>query len=100
MRAVFDSGKQFGCRGAKLFILKNNLSYSRICFTFTKSFGSAVARNRDKRLSREAYRHIKGCLAGGYDFILLIYSGPGEVITLEKRAKQLEYLFNKAGLFK
>ena len=78
--------------------MKNNLPYNRICFTFTKSFGSAVARNRDKRLSREAYRFIKGYLAGGYDFIFLVYSESGEVITLNKRAEQLEYLFKKAGL--
>jgi len=83
----------------KLFALKNDLSYNRICFTFSKGFGSAVARNRAKRLGREAYRLLQPQLAGGYDLILLVYPSAEELSAgLFVRVKQVEFLFKKAGL--
>jgi len=90
--------------------LKNDLSYNRICFTFSKaSFRSlaskesqiswnAVSRNRAKRLGREAFRLMKEHLACGYDLILLVYAETN--MALSGRTKQLESLFSKAGLFK
>jgi ribonuclease P protein component len=82
----------------KLFVLKNNLPCSRICFTFSRGFGNAVARNRARRLSREAFRLMKRRLSGGYDLILLVY--PESERTFSERAGQLEFLFSKAGLLK
>jgi ribonuclease P protein component len=82
------------------------LPHNRICFTFPRSFGNAVSRNRARRLGREAFRLLKMRLNGGYDLILLIYSESGSdhsqtvrKVTLADRAKQLEHLFLKAGLF-
>ena len=86
-------------QGAKLFLLKNDLPYNRICFTFSRGFGNAVARNRARRLGREAFRMIKPRLSGGYDLILLVYpESSGSGITFSDRMKQLEFLFSKAGL--
>jgi ribonuclease P protein component len=96
IREVFGKGKRFGCKGAKLFVLRNELPYNRICYTFTKGFGNAVARNRAKRLGREAFRLLKPRLRGGYDLILMIF--PEEKMTLSGRTGQLETLFSKAGL--
>jgi len=116
IREVFNKGKQFYCRGAKLFVLKNNLPDNRICFTFSKvskrnqtskgnsvSKGNvvsrnAVVRNRARRLGREAYRLMKSRLSGGNDFILLVY--PEAENTLSGRTRQLESLFSKAGLLR
>jgi ribonuclease P protein component len=103
IRKVFEEGRQFFCRGAKLFVLKSDLPHNRICFTFPKNFGNAVARNRAKRLGREAFRLFNNRLfnnrlCGGYDFILLVY--PEEDMALSGRLKQFEVLFNKAGLLK
>ena len=101
IREVFGNGRRFGCRGAKLFILKNELPHNRICFTFSRGFGNAVARNRARRLGREAFRLLRPRLCGGFDLILLVYpetEGSSAEATLADRAKQLEFLFTKAGL--
>jgi ribonuclease P protein component len=107
IREVFGKGKRFGCRGAKLFVEKNNLPYNRICFSFSRGFGNAVARNRARRLGREAFRLLKGRLSGGYDMILLVYPEPESScsqavrqVVLSDRMEQLEFLFSKAGLLK
>jgi ribonuclease P protein component len=78
--------------------LKNNLPHNRICFTFSKGFGNAVARNRARRLGREAYRLIKRQLPTGFDFILMLM--PETDAMLSFRTKQLQSLFTKAGLLK
>ncbi|MDR1868681.1 MAG: ribonuclease P protein component [Treponema sp.] len=107
IREVFGRGKRFGCRGAKLFVLKNELPHNRICFTFSRGFGNAVARNRSRRISREAYRHLLPRLSasagadGGCDIILQVYPETERLFTagaLSDRAGQLEFLFTKAGL--
>jgi ribonuclease P protein component len=96
IQAVFKQGKKFGCQGAKLFVLKNNLTTNRICFTFPRGFGNAVKRNRARRLGREAYRLLRPRLRIGYDLILLIF--PETRASLATRTRQLEFLFSKAGL--
>jgi ribonuclease P protein component len=97
IRGVFGKGKRTGCRGAKLFVLKNSLPYNRICFTFSRGFGTAVKRNRVRRLGREAYRGLKSRLRCGYDLILLFYPEDTKPV-LAGCVKQLEYLFARTGL--
>jgi ribonuclease P protein component len=99
IREVFGKGRRFGCRGLKIFLLKNGLPRNRICFTFSRGFGTAVQRNRAKRIGREAYRGLKPCLRQGYDIILLQYP-PAENQESGKGwcDGQLRYLFAKAGL--
>ena len=98
IRNVFENGKRFGCSGAKLIVLKNNLPNNRICFTFSRGFGSAVQRNRARRLGREAYRLLQGRLSRGHDLILLVYPESGTALSV--RIQQLEFLFHKAGFLK
>ena len=80
--------------------MKNELPHNRICFTFSRGFGNAVARNRARRLGREAFRLMKPRLTGGYDLILLVYPETDRSMALSGRAGQLESLFTKAGLLK
>jgi ribonuclease P protein component len=95
IRRVFSRGKCVSCPGAKLFVLKNGLDLNRIAFTFARKYGSAVQRNRSKRLSREAYRLSRAGLRRGFDFVLLVYPG-GDLF--QNRVKQLAVLFSKAGI--
>jgi ribonuclease P protein component len=97
IREVFGKGKCIGCRGAKLFVLRNGLPCNRICFTLSRGFKTAVKRNRARRLGREAYRNLRPRLQCGYDLILLVYP-PDTGSTLAMRMDQLEYLFSRAGM--
>ena len=97
IREVFGKGKRVSCSGIKLFFLQNGLSYNRIAVTFSRKFGIAVKRNRRRRCSREAYRHIRALLMTGYDMVLLVYPGNDSFAV---RLKQLDSLFMKASLIK
>ena len=121
IREVFGKGKQFSCNGAKLFVLTNDLPHNRVCFTFSKfskgsqvanksqsskssliSVWNAVARNRARRLGREAYRLLSPRLSGCHDLILLVYPETElkKNMALSDRTGQLEFLFSRAGLLK
>jgi len=87
-------------------VLKNDMPYNRICFTFSRKFGNAVVRNHAKRLGREAFRLMKLRLCGGYDLVFLVYppldkeqSGKSKT-TFSEKVLQLESIFTKAGLLK
>ena len=96
IREVFKGGKAVSGPGAKLFILKNQLSHNRITFAVPRKYGNAVERNRAKRLGREAYRHLRQEIKPGYDLVLLVYSGKDDFAI---RMTQLGHLLNRAGLF-
>jgi ribonuclease P protein component len=97
IREVFGKGKCIGCRGAKLFVLKNDLPRNRICFSLSRGFATAVKRNRARRLGGEAYRNLRPRLRCGHDLILLVYPTDTNP-TFAVRMGQLEYLFSRAGL--
>jgi ribonuclease P protein component len=102
IREVFKSGRRFSCPGVKLFVLKNALPRSRICFTFSRG-GNAVQRNRARRLAREAYRLLKPRLLSGYDLVLLLFRSNEdgrEKVLFSFKTSQIEFLFKKAGLLK
>ena len=96
IRVLFKMGRRYSCDGAKLFVLPNTLPYNRFVCTFKRHYGSAVQRNKARRLSREIYRQMKSQLATGKDILLLVFPGND---TFSLRAVQLECLFKKAGMF-
>lgn len=51
--------------------LRNDLGYSRVGLSVSRKVGNAVARNRFKRLFREAFRLNRADLPGGLDLVLL-----------------------------
>jgi ribonuclease P protein component len=50
----------------------NAVPASRFAFTASRRVGSAVARNRGKRVMREALRQHLQCIAPGWDCVLIV----------------------------
>ena len=96
IRNMFKIGHRYSCDGAKLFVLPNKLPYNRFVCTFKRHYGSAVQRNKARRLSKEVYRQMKSQLVIGKDILLLIFPGRD---TFSLRMAQLDCLFKKADMF-
>ena len=96
IRDMFKIGYRYSCDGAKLFVLPNKLPYNRFVCTFKRHYGSAIQRNKARRLSKEVYRQMKSQLIIGKDILLLIFPGRD---TFSLRTAQLDCLFKKAGMF-
>jgi ribonuclease P protein component len=106
--AVFKKGKSVSCEGARLFYraasggsnqvipVGHNGKARRIAFVFSRKFGCAAARNRARRIGREAYRLLRASLPSGFDFVLLVY--PDANAKLDTRLTQLRVLFQRARL--
>jgi ribonuclease P protein component len=57
--AVYDRGRKIPGRLMTVFLLENGLARPRLGIAATRKYGSAVQRNRAKRLVREVFRRHK-----------------------------------------
>lgn len=68
---------------ALIYAMPNQLSCNRLGITAGKKVGHAVARNRAKRIIREAYRAAEPALPIGLDVVIVARSGlPAENATV------------------
>jgi len=93
---VFLSSYKVSCFGAKLFYRENGLEKNRFMVTLVRNYGTAVQRNRAKRVMKEAYRLMKVSLRTGYDLVVVLFP---HTDTLQTRMNQLEKLCLKAALY-
>ncbi len=94
--AVFKSSYRSEYNGVRIIVHANQLPFNRIGVIVKKGTKSAVLRNREKRLTKEAFRHLKPKITAGYDFIFIITKTGSEFF---ERINQLETLFCKLNLF-
>jgi ribonuclease P protein component len=99
IRGLFKSTARPSVKGAKLFVKPNDSGLNRIAFTLPRHYGTAVERNRTKRLCREAFRLRKHTLRQGYDMLLLLYPpAASQRDSFAARDAQLCTLCKRAGL--
>lgn len=70
-KRIYYKGKSVCTPVVVLYYRKNNLTFNRLGLTATKKIGTAVCRNRARRVLRQAYRELEPFLKTGYDFILV-----------------------------
>ncbi len=68
---VYDGGIRAGDNHLLIFAARNELGYSRFGLSVSKKHGTAVVRNRKRRLIREAFRLQQHAIPAGYDFVLI-----------------------------
>ena len=82
-KRVRRTGKSYAHPLAILVASPNNLTTSRFGITASRGMGSAVRRNRGKRLLREVVRGYLSHIASGWDILLIARSAILEADWLE-----------------
>ncbi len=73
--------------------MENALPYNRVLVAPVRKAGNAVARNRLRRVGKEAYRRLKPRLRGGFDMAFVLY--PGDY-SFSERLEQFQRLLRDA----
>ncbi len=71
IQRVYQEGQSWAHPLIVLVARPNGLDVSRVSVTASRRIGSAVARNRAKRLLREAARHMRHQFGRGWDVVLI-----------------------------
>ncbi len=96
---VFRQGKRRPGKYLNLHYRKNGLPHNRVGYTTLKHYGTAVERNRMRRLLREAYRTLDPRLSSGYDIILMgVRKGP--YLNYQLVLSDMEKVFRKEKILK
>jgi ribonuclease P protein component len=80
-QAVYDRRRSAADNTLVVYARENGLPHSRVGLSVSRKFGSAVRRNRIRRLLREAFRLSKENLPTGFDFVMI--PRPASEYTLE-----------------
>jgi len=86
-KAVMDKGRRFSNEVLTFYMAENDCEYSRLGVSVGKSHGSAVVRNRLKRLMREAFRQNQQQIPSGFDYVLMISPRWPKKSNVEKSPK-------------
>lgn len=85
--AAARGGRRVVERHFKLIVCPNRAQTRRLGITASRKVGSAVERNRVKRLIREFFRLNKGLFPPGHDIVVIAREGASELSYQEVDAK-------------
>jgi ribonuclease P protein component len=94
-KKVYDRKKSASDAFLIVYASENGLGHPRLGVSVSRKVGGAVARNRYKRLYREAFRLVQHQLPAGVDLILIPRPAAG-VPTLEQVKESLVSLAGQA----
>ncbi|MGA2640727.1 MAG: ribonuclease P protein component [Spirochaetia bacterium] len=95
IRELFSSAAKIEGRGVKLLYRRNDRRENRFAVVIARGCGGAVRRNREKRITREAYRSLKGTISPGHDLLFFVVRFGA---TLTDRCASMRQLVGRAGL--
>ncbi len=90
-KRVYSKGRSFVSELVVLYVTPNTASHTRVGFAASKKIGKAVARNRAKRVMREAVREHLGSISPGYDLVVV-----GRRRTVEAKTPDVGAALGKA----
>lgn len=71
-RRVFEKGARATRGPITVYALANDLDHARLGLTVPRHVGTAVRRNRIKRLLRESFRHLQHDLPAPHDVVIVV----------------------------
>jgi ribonuclease P protein component len=92
--AVFDAKVKESRGPLTIYSLPSELGHSRLGISISRRVGTAVRRNRIKRLLREAFRLNQSDMARGYDLVIVVR--PHETLPLADYEKLLTALVQRS----
>ena len=92
---VLRDGKNVRTSGLRLAYRPNGETFNRIVVIPAKGFRTAVARNKCRRQTREAFRALKPDIVVGFDIVIVAYRGD---FAYSDRLTQLAGLLTRAQL--
>ena len=95
IRELFATAARVEGRGVKLLYRRNGGGPNRLAVVVARGCGGAVRRNREKRITREAYRSLKDTIIPGHDLVVFVVRF-GEAFA--ERRRVLWQLIGRAGL--
>lgn len=96
---IYTKGRKVSVEGAAVCSLANSLEHNRLGFSVSsRNFKLASARNKIRRLFKEAYRRNKGSVRHGFDLILVVKRGFDKNSPYKDAESLFKELIKKAGL--